>query len=401
MTSSTRTLLLAFSALGLASSATSSYVHYRLLTEPGFTSFCDVNATVSCTEAYLSRYGSFAGVPVAVLGVIFFAIVLAMAAMAGRRTSAAAEAAPGYIFALSTIGLAFVLYLGYAAYFVLGAFCILCGITYVAVIALFIISGGATSFPMTSLPRRAPRDVKTLFSTPAALGIALLLVAGAATAIAAFPRETAPPARAQSGGAVYPPLTDQQRAEVEKWFDMQPTVEMPIAKGDAKVLVVKFNDYQCPPCRQSYELYGPILDKYTATGQVKFVLKHFPLEPECNPTGSPQTVHPASCEAAAAVVMAEPKGTSGKLEAWLFANQGPPLLTSAQVKEAARDIAGVTDFDAQYQRALLQVSNDAGMGVLLGAKSTPTFFINNTRIAGMVPPPVFEALIELELKRAK
>ena len=62
---------------------------------------------------------------------------------------------------------------------------------------------------------------------------------------------------------------------------------------------------------------------------------------------------------------------------------------------------GVTDFDAQYQRALLQVSNDAGMGVLLGAKSTPTFFINNTRIAGMVPPPVFEALIELELKRAK
>ena len=264
-------------------------------------------------------------------------VVLAMAAMAGRRTSAAAEAAPGYIFALSTIGLAFVLYLGYAAYFVLGAFCILCAVTYVAVIALFIISGGATSFPMTSLPRRASRDVKTLFSTPAALGIALLLVAGAATAIAAFPREAAPPAHAQSGGAMYPPLTDQQRAEVEKWFDMQPTVEMPIPKGDAKVLVVKFNDYQCPPCRQSYELYGPILDKYTATGQVKFVLKHFPLEPECNPTGSPQTVHPASCEAAAAVVMAEPKGTAGKLEAWLFANQGPPLLTPAQVKEAARD----------------------------------------------------------------
>ena len=401
MKPSTRKLLMGFSALGLASSATSSYVHYRLLTHPGFTSFCDVNTTVSCTEAYLSRYGSFASVPVAVLGLIFFALVFAIAAMAGRKTTTAAEAAPAYIFVLSTVGLAFVLYLGYAALFILKAFCILCGITYVAVIALFIISGGATSFPMTSLPRRAPRDVKALFSTPAALAIVLLLVAGAATAIAAFPREAPSSGQAPVAGPSYPPLTDQQRAEIERWFDMQPTVEMPIPSDGAKVLIAKFNDYQCPPCRQSWESYGPILDKYTAAGNVKFVLKHFPLEPECNPTGSPQTVHPAACEAAAAVVMAGPKGTAGKLEAWLFANQGPPLLTPDQVKAAARDIAGITDFDAQYSRALLQVSNDAGMGVLLGAKSTPTFFINGHRIAGMVPPPVFDAIIELELKRAK
>ena len=59
MTPLSRTLLMAFAALGLAASSTSSYVHYQLLTDPGYTSFCDVNATVSCTQAYLSRYGSF------------------------------------------------------------------------------------------------------------------------------------------------------------------------------------------------------------------------------------------------------------------------------------------------------------------------------------------------------
>ena len=43
----------------------SSYVHYKLLTDASYTSACDVSTTVNCTQAYLSRYGSLWGVPVA------------------------------------------------------------------------------------------------------------------------------------------------------------------------------------------------------------------------------------------------------------------------------------------------------------------------------------------------
>ena len=78
MTPKTRNSLLAFAALGLGASicrATSLQAADR----PGYTSFCDVNATVSCTQAYLSPYGSFWGVPVALGGVFFFALVLLMA----------------------------------------------------------------------------------------------------------------------------------------------------------------------------------------------------------------------------------------------------------------------------------------------------------------------------------
>ena len=78
MTRTTRRLLLVFSLLGLAASTTSSVVHYRLLTQPGYASFCDVNGTVSCTEAYLSRFGSLWGVPVALGGMLFFGLVLAL-----------------------------------------------------------------------------------------------------------------------------------------------------------------------------------------------------------------------------------------------------------------------------------------------------------------------------------
>ena len=69
-----------------------------------YSSFCDVNATVSCTQAYLSPYGSFLGVPVALAGVFFFALVLRIAALSGRKTPQAGESAPAYIFALSTVG---------------------------------------------------------------------------------------------------------------------------------------------------------------------------------------------------------------------------------------------------------------------------------------------------------
>ncbi|MBW8712948.1 MAG: vitamin K epoxide reductase family protein [Acidobacteria bacterium] len=76
MSKLSRTLLMAFAALGLGAASASSYVHYHLLTDPSYSSFCDVNATVNCTQAYLSSYGSLFGVPVALFGVFFFTLVL-------------------------------------------------------------------------------------------------------------------------------------------------------------------------------------------------------------------------------------------------------------------------------------------------------------------------------------
>ena len=416
MTSQNRTLLGALALLGLGASATSSYVHYQMLTDPTYTSFCDVSATVSCTQAYLSRYGSFMGVPVAILGVIFFTVVGLMTAFApkplltaggkGKKVRAAeaagvaGENVPAYVFALSAIGLVFTLYLAWASLFQLRALCLLCAVTYVAVVGLFVVSWRATSVPMTTLPQRAVSDSLALAKSPAALVITVLLLAGAWFLVASFPhgaggqatQETA----AQPTAPVYPPLTPEDRVRFEAWYAVQPVVEVEIDKGAAKVLVVKFNDYQCPPCRQTYNEYKGILAKYTPGGTVKYVVKHFPLEVECNTLNAG---HDAACEAAAAIIMAQKKGTSEKLEAWLFANQGPPHLTPGQVRRAAADVGGITDFDAQYPVVLNEVKADAALGARLGVKSTPTFFINGRRIAGGLPPGAFEAAIEQEMKR--
>lgn len=393
MTASRRAMLLASAALGLGASGMATYVHYKLLTDPLYVPACDLGGAVNCTQAYTSQYGSFMGVPVAPLGLLFFVIVFLLLALGGRASSPMRDAVPSYVFALSTIGLAFVLYLAWASYMVLGVFCVWCAITYVAVIAIFIISGGAASVPMASLPHRASTDMKTLLSKPLPLLVVLLLIVGAGFAIALFPRESsAVPAEAQLA-----PVTDQERQQLAQWWEMQPKVTVPVPDNGAKVVVVKFNDYQCPACKTTHDIYKPVWAKHAAGGQVRYVVKHYPLEAECNPHANLN--HYASCEAAAGVIMARAKGTAARLENWLFEHLGPPLLTGDQVKEATKTIGGIPDFDARYARALEEVKADIGLGQLLGVNSTPTFFINGRRLPQLLQPQHIDVLIELELQR--
>ena len=84
-------LLLAVAGLGLALAST--WVHYRLLTDPGYVSPCNFNAHFSCTQVYLSPYGAVAGVPVALGGVLWFALV----ALAGPVSNLALAAVGGVV----------------------------------------------------------------------------------------------------------------------------------------------------------------------------------------------------------------------------------------------------------------------------------------------------------------
>ena len=266
--------------------------------------------------------------------------------------------------------------------------------TYLAVIGVFIVSSGANALPMSRVPGRAVRDLRVLAGRPLALAVALLFLGGAAGVIAWFSGLQQPAAIAQASA---PALSQDQRSEFERWWDMQDKVDVPYPKDGAKVLVVKFNDYQCPPCKQTYYGYEPILAR-SKPSEVKYVMKHFPLDPACN-SAVRDLLHTAACDAAAAAVMARSKGTLDTLAAWFFAHQEE--LSPATVRTAAREVGGIDDFDARYPAAIRQVKAEAAEGGALGAGSTPTFFINGRRVKGGLPPHFFEAAIEIELKRAK
>jgi uncharacterized membrane protein/protein-disulfide isomerase len=396
--------LFAAAFAGLLFASWSTWVHYQILHDPLYSSVCDVNATFSCTEAYTSRFGSVAGVPLALIGVVYFGFVLALIAIC-RRSATAAQNLAGYVFAISTLGLAGVLYLGYVSFFVLKTVCLLCFGSYAAIIALFLISGAATRYPMTSLPRRAAGDVRTLLRSPAALTAALGFIGAAVLAVVFFPSQPisasaspppSTPSAATTAPAAPPPQATPQQ-QLEQYLAAQPRVPLLVPGTGASVVIVKFNDYQCPPCGQTFREYKPILAKLQQQypGKIAFVTRDFPLDTECNAV-IPGGMHQSACEAAVAVRLAREKGKADAMEEWLFANQ--PQLTPALVKTGVQTIAGVTDFDARYAGTLEVVKGDISQGGQLKVTGTPTFFMNGLRLPNL-RGDFFESAVLWELRR--
>jgi uncharacterized membrane protein/protein-disulfide isomerase len=391
-------LALVCAGVGLAASAYAAYVHYHLLYDPTYRSLCDVSERVSCTTVYQSRFSTFRGTPVALFGGIWFAVagLLALAGLTARDS--VRDSVPGYLFVLSTAALAVILYLGYASFVLIKAVCVVCLTTYAAVIGLFLVSGAATSVPMTTLPRRAARDARVLFASPLAIALVVLFFAGAASTLAFFPRESIVTAPDGTTAQAAPQPTADQNAEFDRWYGAQPRVPLIIPSDGAKVLVVKFNDFQCPACGQSYLQYKPVFAKYAAEkpGQVKLVLKDYPLNRDCNDNIA-QTLHPAACDAAVAVRLTPP-GKVDAMEDWLYTHQ--PQMTTPLVRQAAKDVAAVADFDAKFAATIASVKSDVALGKQLQVKSTPTFFINGVKIEGALPPQYFDRAIAFELNRA-
>jgi uncharacterized membrane protein/protein-disulfide isomerase len=395
MTKYARPLIVALALLALGASITALYVHYRIIEDPTYTSFCDINETVSCEAVLQSSYATVRGIPVAAGGVIWSVLVLLIGARGMRRDNADAyAAAAGYIFVLATVALSAVLYLGYASFFVIGKACPLCMTMYVAVIGIFLISGGI-SMALSALPSRLGRDLRSMATSPAPAIIAILFIAGSVSLLAFFPH--AEEQAVTATGEVYTPPTEtidpDQLAEFNKWIDSQPRVNVPVPANGGTVLIVEFLDYQCPSCRQAYLEYKGIVAKYQNDPKVRFVTMDFPLDSECNTAA----VHPAACEGAAAVRMAKAKGKGAEMADYLFSNQ--EKMTPTWVKDSAKSVAGITDFDAEYPKVLEQVRTDAALGRQLDVQGTPTFFINGIKVNAL-RPVFFEALIEHELKKA-
>ena len=397
MTPKARTLILAFALAGLVFASWSAWVHYRLVTEPGYTSVCDVNATLNCSAVYMSRYGSFAGVPVALGGMIFFGLV---ALVAGFASTDNKSAAGGYIFALATIGLAVILYLGYASFVILKTGCLLCMGTYAAVIGIFIVSGLTAKVSLATLPSRVASDLRSAMARPGAAFAVLVFLVSAATVVAFFPKEGAH-AQAQTPPAPVSASLEQQFRDAWK---QQPRVQFNVQADGAKVVIVKFLDWQCPACKRAHYEYLPILEKFAAShpGAVKQVVKDYPLSSKCNFT-IPSLMHQSACEAAVAVRLARDKGKEQEFVDFFFKAPDQQGITPDAVRQQAEKVLGITDFDRQYKTLLPAVQQDVADGHAVRVSSTPTYFVNGVNTnspQGWLPPQLMELAIKIELEGA-
>jgi uncharacterized membrane protein/protein-disulfide isomerase len=386
--------------VGLVASLLSLHTHYQFLVNPSYTSFCDVSETVGCSQAYLSRYGSILGVPVALFGVLWFALFGALTLLDPGQSGPSKNRLPSYLLALAILPLPAIGFLAYEAFFVLRTVCLLCVTTYVAVVAIALVVGSGVGRPVATLPRRIIGDFAVLAARPVVWAVVVVLLGAATTVVAFFPRDSS----ARNAAAKQAPaaVTIDQRTEFERWYETLPRIALPVAADGAAVIVVKFTDLQCPGCGVTYFGHRPVISKYQARfpGKVRLVTKDYPLQPECNPNVL-RPIHLAACDAAVAVRLAAPHGKQEALEEWFYANQN--MMSPATVREGAARIGGVTNLGAGYAAALAGVKADIALAGLVGVNSTPTLFVNGARLPSSPTLPTPEQLdmaIAYELKKA-
>jgi protein-disulfide isomerase len=223
---------------------------------------------------------------------------------------------------------------------------------------------------------------------------ALALCAATMAVILLFPNGGTLAAQAAATGAL---SAEDVQAFTDAWAT-QPRVDLGVTSS-APVVIVKFNDYECPTCRAMEQMYRPILDEFERSnpGEIDYVMKDWPWNSACNfNTASTIHGHEAACDAAAAARMARDRGKYREMADWLFANQGT---TPAAVRDAAQRLLGVTDFDAEYAKKLPDIRRDIADGGVLHIEGTPTYFINGVRLDSMIHPQFFELAIQLELKK--
>ena len=135
--------------------------------------------------------------------------------------------------------------------------------------------------PLDKVRIAVGRDLKGVVTHPLSAVAALVYVVGSVSLLAFFPRQAAVSPETAAGQVAAAPtevIAEDQLAEFDKWIEAQPRVQLPVSADGARVVVVKFNDYQCPSCRQTYVEYKGILEKLKADGRVKFVTMDFPLD---------------------------------------------------------------------------------------------------------------------------
>ncbi|MEK7627125.1 MAG: vitamin K epoxide reductase family protein [Patescibacteria group bacterium] len=130
-------LILFLAAFGIIVSVYALAHHFELAKGE----FCSISDVLDCDKVDRSVYSEIFGVPVALLGIIFYVSIFVLALIKFLRPvmGATEDFYQKALFYLSAIGLLFTLYLNFVEAFFIKSFCLVCLISFAAVIGIFAI----------------------------------------------------------------------------------------------------------------------------------------------------------------------------------------------------------------------------------------------------------------------
>lgn len=142
---------------------------------------------------------------------------------------------------------------------------------------------------------------------------------------------------------------------------------------DASVVIIAFEDFECPFCRQAFPEIREVMSAYQ--DRVKFVYRDFPNT----------TTHRQALDAALASECADDQGKFWEMHDKLYLNQ--PAFSKEQLKGYARELGlSATVFNDCFdtQKHLSEIQADTAAGVQAGARGTPTWIVNGIRVQGPI-----------------
>jgi protein-disulfide isomerase len=163
-------------------------------------------------------------------------------------------------------------------------------------------------------------------------------------------------------------------------------------RADALVTIVVFSEFQCPFCRRVLPTIEQVEERYGR--EVRFVFRH-------NPLPFHQNALPA---ALVGEEVFRQRGAAAFFRYHDLAFENQQELERDRLIEYARRaganprrVAAALD----ERRHLATIEADQELAQSLGARGTPTFFINGRSLRGAQPFDAFAALIDEELARAR
>ena len=134
MSTATRRIYWAIAALALAGALISSvslYHHYG----KDKTTYCDFGENFNCDIVNRSLYSKIMGIPVALIGIVGYLSVLALATFYREKAET-----PGMLVLGATLGLGFAIYLTYIEAYVLATWCIMCVSSFTVIVLITVLS---------------------------------------------------------------------------------------------------------------------------------------------------------------------------------------------------------------------------------------------------------------------
>jgi protein-disulfide isomerase/uncharacterized membrane protein len=395
---------------------------------------CGNGQTSGCADVARSAWSSFAGLPVAAWGLLFYLGLAAALAVALLSDEEARETLAGIVVAALALGLLVDLGLLGVQALAIKAYCALCILTYaLSASALWALWPARRAALAAGAPLGRPEGrlafgawaIATLaiafgvLASEAALGARAAtrqatLLGGAAPATPSLPPVSTPATSVPAGPAAAPAAAVpagpqdahdwQQRAQqlqetlddprkLEAYFSQKAQREYeaaaPVgidlkdtpARGPAAapVKVVEFSDFMCPFCRNLALALGGFVPQ--AGGRVAVYFKNYPLDQTCN-AKLPGSTHPGACNLALGGVCAH---RQGKFEAYhdkVFSSE----LHNPTALDVVR-LAGEAGLNAQAMQGCLDdpkskeaLAAEIAEGNRLGISATPTLYVNGKKL---------------------